>query len=471
MITFNQASNFGIAHLQKGDVDTIYLRSDRYDPTALSDYLLNVPANTKLEEADEETFKRILEKIYSKLSSSALSSEVLEFESNISIDDAKKSLTQNSAIDLHQDDAPVIKLLNSVFVQSIQNNASDIHFISNESTFDIQLRIDGSLVPLLQLRIEQAPRIITRIKTISKINIAERRLPQDGRISVKLDNEIIDVRVSTLPTGKGERVVLRLLNKNSNLIAMSNLNMPQTLFDNFYKNIHQPNGLVLVTGPTGSGKTTTLYSAVHELKKASVNIMTVEDPVEVQIEGISQTQVNPNIKLDFAQGLRAILRQDPDVIMIGEIRDSETAQIALRASLTGHLVLSTLHTNNAVEAVNRLKDLGIDNYLISSSLRAILAQRLLRKYCEHCKHESLQQGAKTRETLFKLTGCQECNFTGLKGRIAIFELLVIDQRLQNKLLQGDLSGVENSKKLALEAKKYVDSELVPRFELSKTNLN
>ena len=471
MITFNQASNFGIAHIEKDDQSIIYLRSDKYDAIALSDYLLNVPSNTKLEEADEEAFKKILEKIYSKISSNALSSELLEFESNISLDDAKKSLSQNSTVDLHQEDAPVIKLLNSIFVQSIQNNASDIHFISNETSFDIQLRIDGSLVPLLQLKIEQAPRIITRIKTISKINIAERRLPQDGRISVKLNNEIIDVRVSTLPTGKGERVVLRLLNKNSNLIAMKSLNMPKNLFDSFYKNIHQPNGLVLVTGPTGSGKTTTLYSALHELKKASVNIMTVEDPVEVQIEGISQTQVNTNIKLDFAQGLRAILRQDPDVIMIGEIRDTETAQIALRASLTGHLVLSTLHTNNALEAINRLKDLGIDNYLISSSLRGILAQRLLRKYCPACKSNSLVEGAKTQETLFKLKGCHECNFTGLKGRIAIFELLEINQDIQAKLLQGDLSEINNSSMLAIEAKKYVDNETIPLFELSKTNLN
>ena len=247
--------------------------------------------------------------------------------------------------------------------------------------------------------------------------------------------------------------------------------MPKNLFNNFYKNIHQPNGLVLVTGPTGSGKTTTLYSALHELKKASVNIMTVEDPVEVQIEGISQTQVNTNIKLDFAQGLRAILRQDPDVIMIGEIRDTETAQIALRASLTGHLVLSTLHTNNALEAINRLKDLGIDNYLISSSLRGILAQRLLRKYCPACKSNSLAEGAKIQETLFKLTGCHECNFTGLKGRIAIFELLEINQDIQSKLLQGDLSEINNSSTLAVEAKKYVDNETIPLFELSKTNLN
>lgn len=471
MITFNQASSFGIAHLQNYEVNRIYVRLNNYDSIALADYLLSVPVTTPIEEISEENFQKILEKIYTKISNSSLSTEVLEFESHISLDEAKKYLTQNTTVDLQQDDAPVIKLLNSVFVQSIQNNASDIHFISNETSFDIQLRIDGSLVPLLQLKIEQAARIITRIKTISKINIAERRLPQDGRISVKLNQEIIDVRVSTLPTGKGERIVLRLLNKNSDLISLDQLQMPQQTYDLFYKNIHNPNGLVLVTGPTGSGKTTTLYAALHELKKASVNIMTVEDPVEVQIEGISQTQVNSSIKLDFAQGLRAILRQDPDVIMIGEIRDPETASIAVRASLTGHLVLSTLHTNNALEAINRLKDLGIEDYLLSTSLRAVLAQRLLRKYCKHCKKESLSLGAKTRETIFKLPGCLECNYTGLKGRIAIFELFTVNKKIQEELLNKDYRNLYGSSLLFNEAKKYVDKDIIPLFELSKTDLS
>jgi len=471
MITFNQASSLGIAHLQNQDTNTIYLRLNNYDPIALSDYLLSVPFNTPTEEISEDNFQKVLEKIYTKLSNSNLSAEVLDFESHVSLDEAKKSLIQNTTVDLHQEDAPVIKLLNSVFVQSIHNNASDIHFISNDTSFDIQLRIDGTLVPLLQLKIEQAARIITRIKTISKINIAERRLPQDGRISVKLNQEVIDVRVSTLPTGKGERVVLRLLNKNSNLISLDQLQLPPQTYDHFYKSIHNPNGLVLVTGPTGSGKTTTLYAALHELKKTSVNIMTVEDPVEVQIEGISQTQVNASIKLDFAQGLRAILRQDPDVIMIGEIRDPETASIAVRASLTGHLVLSTLHTNNALEAINRLKDLGIEDYLLSTSLRAILAQRLLRKYCTHCKKESLNLGAKTRETIFKLPGCSECNYTGLKGRIAIFELLTVNKKIQEQLLNKDYKNLYGSSMMFDEAKKYVDKNIIPLFELSKTDLN
>lgn len=471
MISFNQASQLGIAHIQNKTQNIIYLRAGSFDAAALSDYLLSIPANTLTQEINENEFRKILETIYSKLSNSNLSSEVLEFENHVSMEDATNSLSENIAVDLHQEDAPVIKLLNSVFIQSIQNNASDIHFISNDLSFDIQLRIDGSLVPLIQLKIEQAPRIITRIKTISKINIAERRLPQDGRISVKLNNQIIDVRVSTLPTGAGERVVLRLLNKNSNLISLDSLQMPLQIFDQFYKNIHNPNGLVLVTGPTGSGKTTTLYASLNELKKTTANIMTIEDPVEIQIEGISQTQVNNNIKLDFAQGLRAILRQDPDIIMIGEIRDAETASIAVRASLTGHLVLSTLHTNNSLEAISRLKDLEIKDYLISSSLRAILAQRLLRKYCNQCKDISLSLGAKTRETIFKLPGCNHCNYTGLKERIAIFELLVVDKNLQQKLLTGDFKSLQGTSHLYDEAKKYVDKEVIPLFELSKTDLH
>ncbi|CAG0908686.1 unnamed protein product [Cyprideis torosa] len=284
-------------------------------------------------------------------------------------------------------DAPVIRLVNLMFSQAVRDNASDIHIEPYQNSLKIRQRLDGILYDMLQPPKHVQSALISRIKIMAKLNIAEKRLPQDGRIELRIANKEIDVRVSTLPTAFGERVVLRLLDKSSILISLADLGMPEDRLEQFSRVIRAVNGIVLVTGPTGSGKTTTLYAALTTINSTDVNIITVEDPIEYRISGIGQVQVNSKINLTFASGLRSIVRQDPDVILVGEIRDTETAEIAIQSALTGHLVFSTLHTNDSASAVTRLRDMGIEPFLISSSVNAILAQRLVRIICSHCRQE------------------------------------------------------------------------------------
>ena len=311
-------------------------------------------------------------------------------------------------------DAPIIRMLNALLMQAAKDGASDIHIEPYERHSSVRFRIDGTLREVVQPNRALHAALISRLKIMADLDIAEKRLPQDGRISLRLGQRAIDVRVSTLPGAHGERAVLRLLDKSQSRLTLAAVGMQGPTLQRFEQLIAQPHGIVLVTGPTGSGKTTTLYAALQQLDAAHFNIMTVEDPIEYELSGIGQTQVNPKIDLDFAKALRAILRQDPDIIMIGEIRDKETAQIAIQASLTGHLVLATLHTNDAVSAVTRLTDMGIEPFLLSSSLLGVLAQRLLRKTCTAC------QGA----------GCVACGQTGYQGRTGIFELLTTDEALR-----------------------------------------
>ena len=394
--------------------------------------------------------------------------DLIELGDVISIDDATREIVEQTSIETNEDDAPAIQLLNSIIAQALAKGASDIHIEPTQETLNIKMRLDGNIVNALSLKPQITPRLVSRIKLLGKINISERRLPQDGRVTFKLGNQVIDVRISTLPTGSGERVVMRILGKHNKLIELDKLNMPAKTFNLFKNAIHRPHGLVLVTGPTGSGKTTSLYAAINNISDLGLNIMTIEDPIEINFPKISQTQVNFKLGLGFADGLKAILRQDPDVIMVGEIRDAETASVALRASMTGHLVLSTLHTNTASGAIGRLRDLGVDPYLISSSLNCVLAQRLLRKYCLSCREKSLIEGANKSDQKIKLTGCKDCDYTGLRGRVGVFDYLEISTKMRSEIADGvvftDLEEKIGKKGLSEEAKKFVSKNIVPKFE-------
>ncbi len=318
------------------------------------------------------------------------------------------------------DDAPIIRMLNALLTQAARDGASDIHIEPFERTSSVRFRVDGTLREVVQPNRALHAALISRLKIMAELDIAEKRLPQDGRISLRIGTRAVDVRVSTLPGAHGERAVLRLLDKSESKLNLESVGMQGDVLSRFERLVTQPHGIILVTGPTGSGKTTTLYAALQRLDAGTQNIMTVEDPIEYELPGVGQTQVNPKIDLTFAKALRAILRQDPDVIMIGEIRDHETAQIAIQASLTGHLVLATLHTNDAPSAVTRLTDMGVEPFLLSSSLLGVLAQRLVRKLCPHCRRlDSHGQ--------WHPVGCPQCNHTGYRGRTGIYELMVADE--------------------------------------------
>jgi general secretion pathway protein E len=356
-------------------------------------------------------------------------------------------------------DAPVIKLVNLILSQAVRDNASDIHIESYKDRVKIRKRVDGILYDMYSPPKHVQSKLISRVKIMAKMDIAEKRLPQDGRIEIRIADKNIDLRVSTLPTAFGERVVMRLLDKSAVLLSLESVGMGKRELDRFHKLIKVPYGIILVTGPTGSGKTTTLYSALTILNNSDVNIITVEDPIEYQINGISQMQVNNKIGLTFSNGLRTIVRQDPDIILVGEIRDVETAEIAIQSALTGHLVFSTLHTNDAASAVTRLHDMGVEPFLISSSVNAILAQRLVRKICPHCQDsyepdlEYLDRVGLSREQfagklLYRGLGCPECLGTGYKGRLGLFELMVLDDDLKSLILTTSDSGQIKKQALA-----------------------
>jgi len=349
------------------------------------------------------------------------------------------------------DEAPVIRLVNGVLFQAVKDRASDIHIEPFERELQIRYRIDGVLYPVLNPpRVLQAP-ITSRIKVMAGLDIGEKRLPQDGRIRIKIAGKDVDIRVSVLPTAFGERVVLRLLDKSAVLLDLEELGMEGQRLEAIKGLIKRPHGILLVTGPTGSGKTTTLYAALSRINSDDVNIITVEDPIEYQLRGIGQIQVNAKIDLTFAAGLRSILRQDPDVIMVGEVRDLETAEIAIQASLTGHLVFSTLHTNDAAGAVTRLVDMGVEPFLVASSVLAILAQRLVRVLCPACREayapavEELQQFGLTAAELpegrlYRAAGCAACKSTGYRGRSGIYELLLVDERVRQQVMANADAG-------------------------------
>ncbi|WP_336368256.1 type II secretion system ATPase GspE [Marinobacter sp. C2H3] len=339
-----------------------------------------------------------------------------------------------------EDDAPIIRLINAILTEAVKTSASDVHIETYEKALVVRFRIDGVLREVVQPKRALAPLLVSRIKVMARLDIAEKRVPQDGRIALRVAGREVDIRVSTMPSSSGERVVLRLLDKQAGTIQLESLGMAGRDLTIMRQLINRPYGILLVTGPTGSGKSTTLYAGLQEINDRSRNILTVEDPIEYNLPGIGQTQVNPKVDMTFARGLRAILRQDPDVVMIGEIRDLETAEISVQASLTGHLVLSTLHTNTAVGAITRLMDMGIEPFLISSSLVGIVAQRLVRVLCTHCKEpytpseehcQFLQQDPANPPTIYRARGCEHCNQLGYRGRIGIYEVVEVTEAISN----------------------------------------
>ena len=392
------------------------------------------------------------------------SARVMEdIQGSVDIESAAQVLEQTADLLDSDDDAPIIRLLNAILAEALKERASDIHIEPYEQDAHIRFRLDGVLRTILNPSNQIAPLLISRVKVMSKLDIAEKRLPQDGRMTVRLGGRSIDMRVSTMPSTYGERVVLRLLDKQAGQLQVDDLGMSEVLRLQLVELINRPHGIILVTGPTGSGKTTTLYAALQQMDRLQRNIMTVEDPVEYDLAGISQTQINLRAGMTFAKGLRAILRQDPDVILIGEIRDSETAEIATQASLTGHLVLSTLHTNTAAGAVTRMQDLGVDGFLLASTLRGVMAQRLVRQLCQHCKVPLAADGF-TAERLsidvgthiYSPGGCEHCNHTGYDGRLGIFELVTITSEIQ-RLIHDGASEVEIEQAIRVSVPSILES--------------
>lgn len=435
------ARRFGavpVSRVKEGVITLV--RSEGADPVALSEYRRVFMAPIITHSVNEQKFDELLESIYAHHATDvneAVDSNV------IGGDETALSETLGNIEDLlvADDDAPIIKLINALLTQALRDHASDIHFEIFESRASVRLRIDGRLKNVFAPPREIFSTLTSRLKVMANLDIAEKRLPQDGRFSLRLGRRPIDVRISTIPSSRGERVVLRLLEKQGDHLTLGTIGIDERTREQFREIIEKPHGIILVTGPTGSGKTTTLYTAIGHLDKSTLNIMTVEDPIEYELGGISQTPVNAMIDMTFARALRAILRQDPDVIMIGEIRDTETARIAVQASLTGHLVLSTLHTNDAVGAITRLIDMEVEPYLLASSLLGVIAQRLVRTLCPVCKVSS-ESDKKTRrltgglENTFHPVGCDQCHRTGYKGRLGIFELVEINDSIKTLIHDG-----------------------------------
>ncbi|HKJ95589.1 MAG TPA: type II secretion system ATPase GspE [Gammaproteobacteria bacterium] len=412
--------------------------------TVLTELRRSLGVPLTLERMSAEEFDRLLQVSYETRSGETM----LAMEEIGDAEDLSRiaeSMPEPEDLLESEDDAPIIRLINALLTEAVKEDASDIHIEPFEQRLVVRFRVDGMLREVLQPPRTMAPLLVSRIKVMARLDIAEKRVPQDGRISLRIAGRAVDVRVSTLPGGHGERVVLRLLDKQAGRLDLEHLGMPERLRTRVDEVVHKPHGIFLVTGPTGSGKTTTLYAALTRLNDRSRNILTVEDPIEYYLDGIGQTQVNTKVDMTFARGLRAILRQDPDVVMVGEIRDLETAEIAVQASLTGHLVLSTLHTNTAIGAVTRLRDMGVEPFLLSSSLVGVLAQRLVRKLCRHCRQpyraspsEARAVGADPDEppTLFQARGCDRCNGMGYRGRSGLFELVAVDETLRRLIHEG-----------------------------------
>jgi general secretion pathway protein E len=421
----------------------LYLRPDA-DPMAVLEMRRRTAVPVLTQVVDGEEFDRRLREHHEQGSNKAISL-VAGLDEEADLLSVAEALAEPQDLLEAQDDAPIIRLINALLTEAVRANASDIHIEPFESRLSVRLRVDGVLREILEPPFKLAPLIVSRVKVMARLDIAEKRLPQDGRISLRVAGRPVDVRVSTLPSGHGERVVMRLLDKQAGRLELRHLGMSARDHATMERVITRPHGVVLVTGPTGSGKTTTLYGALMRLNDRSRNILTVEDPIEYYLDGIGQTQINTRVDMTFARGLRAILRQDPDVVMVGEIRDLETVRIAVQASLTGHLVFSTLHTNSAIGAITRLRDMGVEPFLLSATLSAILAQRLVRVLCTDCRVaepatplECMQLGLDpaTAPVVHRARGCPACNRTGYRGRTGIYELIEVDDRLRQLIHDG-----------------------------------
>jgi len=439
---------------------------------------------TKLEQKyplhmlDEDSFDRLFNHFLELRNDKTI--ETMQEDSNEDVNEEDLSLTDflrtSSDILTSEESAPIIKFVNALFYQAVKKRASDIHIEVQEKRGEVRFRIDGMLVKNADLDKKVVNLIVSRIKVISNLDISEKRVPQDGRTQIKIAGETLDIRVSILPTFYGERVVMRLLMQSSQIPEIYELGFNESLIDEVKKLLRSSHGIILVTGPTGSGKTTSLHSFLREVQEPEKNLITVEDPVEYKSDNISQIQVNEKVGLTFASALRSILRQDPDVIMIGEIRDEETASIATRAALTGHLVFSTLHTNSAAATISRLADMGIEPFLISSSLLGILAQRLVRVLCYLCKEEDEiaenfldDYNIPKDATIYKACGCKSCNYSGYIGRSSIGELLVMNDMVRDLL---KTTTDEHTIKIALEAEglKTISTQLKAMLLEGKTSL-
>lgn len=440
-IPYGFAKQHGVLAIgDEGDAVVVLLRPDA-TVDALAELRRVLKRSLVTRPIDAERFAVELARAYTAGGGAAAVHEELAREGDLARLMQELPVTSDLLADEAQ--APVIRMINALLLQALKERASDLHFEPYESRAVVRFRVDGVLRDVIEPPRALHAALVSRLKIMASLDIAEKRLPQDGRIALKLGGRSVDVRMSTLPTGPGERVVLRLLDQDAARLDLTALGMSDATLIAIDRLIREPHGILLVTGPTGSGKTTTLYAALSRLPRGSVNMMTVEDPIEYALDGVAQTPVNPRIDLTFARALRAILRQDPDVVMIGEIRDLETAQIAVQASLTGHLVLATLHTNDAASAVTRLADMGVEPYLLASSLLGVLAQRLVRTLCPACRNavapapgerELLaRMGLPALSVLYEPGGCEACNQTGFRGRTGVYELIVVDETLRRSI--------------------------------------
>ncbi|MEM1132484.1 MAG: type II secretion system ATPase GspE [Pseudomonadota bacterium] len=441
-IPYAFAKKHGIVIVGEQDGRIQIALRENADPLVLIEVRRYLARPFDVEFAPKAEFDRYLSDRYAMDGDAAAMAQSIG-ASGESLDDLADTLPTAEDLLDSSDDAPAIRLINGIIADAARQGVSDIHVEPYETGLVIRMRVDGVLTEKLRMPPHVAPVIVSRIKVMARLDIAERRIPQDGRIGLTIGGKLIDVRVSTLPSRVGERVVMRLLDKENANISLDLLGMSPRVHEIMTEALTEPNGIILVTGPTGSGKTTTLYACLKQLNDGSRNMLTVEDPVEYAVDGVGQTQVNSKVGLTFAAGLRAILRQDPDVVMIGEIRDRETADIAVQASLTGHLVMSTVHTNDAIGAITRLRDMKIEPFLLASTLRAVVAQRLVRRLCPHCR-EPVQSDGSTASLLgfdqgtvvFRPKGCPECNHTGYQGRIGVFEAVKIDDTIRKLINSG-----------------------------------
>lgn len=453
-IPYGFASKYGVFVTQlEGADEDLLIHHENTPVTALMEAQRLLQRSCALKQISSSEFSSALSRHYEDRTANTAYASAERISDDLDLGDIARELAEPEDLLDSDDDAPIIRLLNALITESIKENASDIHIEPFETRLSIRFRIDGVLKEVLEPPRQVASLLTSRIKVMAELDIAEKRLPQDGRISLRVAGRPVDIRVSTLPSGYGERVVMRLLDKQAGRLDVGHLGMSD-LHQNLMKGmIHKPHGIILVVGPTGSGKTTTLYAILSQLNDRRRNILTVEDPVEYELDGIGQTQVNARVDMSFARGLRAILRQDPDVVMVGEIRDAETAQIAVQASLTGHLVLSTLHTNSAVGAITRLRDMGVEPFLLSSTLLGVVSQRLVRVLCPKCKSplEPTEQEAQwlqeetndgqSIKTLYAANGCEHCLQLGYKGRSGVYEMLQVDHELA-RLIHDNASEAE-----------------------------
>lgn len=441
--TYAFAKERGLVVLNDDGASAVIGARGEPDPWALIEARRVAGRPIEIEKMPGEAFERRLSEIYSAQGIDADSLTLGDDEGDLTA--LAEGLPTTADLLDAEDGAPMILLINRVIAEAVKLKASDIHVEPYEANLSIRLRIDGVLREVLSLPARATAALVSRIKVMARLDIAERRVPQDGRISLALGGKTVDVRVSTLPARFGERVVMRILDKDEARLSLDVLGMPKDMLARFRTALSRPNGVILVTGPTGSGKTTTLYGALSELNDPSRNILTVEDPVEYAVDGVGQTQINPKVGMTFATGLRAILRQDPDIVMVGEIRDVETAEIAIQAALTGHLVLSTVHTNSAVGAVTRLRDMGAEPFLLSSTITAVIAQRLVRRLCPACKEPYAPDAAERRllglsdeneVAIYRGGGCGRCAGSGYEGRLGVYELVLIDEQMR-RLIHND----------------------------------